>query len=102
MHAVEWLSASLLCTALAQLAYKAFFHSRRWSWLTATIALFALVPYTTYRALQGLPLATVYVATTISQLLVVGVSLALMGEHYSRRQWFGFSLVLGGVLIYNL
>lgn len=102
MHAIEWLTASLLCTALAQLGYKAFFKSRRWPWLAATIVLFALVPYTTYRALQGLPLATVYVAATISQLLVVGVSLALMGEHYSRRQWLGFALVLGGVLIYNL
>jgi drug/metabolite transporter (DMT)-like permease len=33
---------------------------------------------------------------------VVGVSLALMGEHYSRRQWAGFALVLAGVLVYNL
>jgi drug/metabolite transporter (DMT)-like permease len=101
-QALEWLAASLLCTALAQLTFKAFFRSKRWSWLAGTIALFTLVPYTTYRALQGLPLATVYVATTISQLLVVGVSLALMGEHYSRRQWAGFALVLAGVLVYNL
>ena len=102
LHAVSWLAASLLSTALAQLGFKAYFRSRNWAWLVATIGLFALVPYTTYRALQGLPLATVYVATTLSQLLVVGVSLALMGEHYSRRQWAGFALVLAGVLLYNL
>jgi drug/metabolite transporter (DMT)-like permease len=101
-HAIAWLGASLLSTALAQLAFKAYFRSRRVAWLAATIALFALVPYTTFRALQGLPLATVYVATTISQLLVVGASLALMGEHYSRRQWAGFGLVLAGVILYNL
>lgn len=102
MHAVEWLAASLVSTALAQLAFKAYFRARHWPWLAATVALFAAVPYTTYRALQGLPLATVYVATTLSQLLVVGVSLAVMGERYSRRQWLGFGLVLAGVVIYNL
>lgn len=101
MHAYEWLAASLLSTALAQLAYKAFFRTRRRRWLGVTLALFVLVPYTTYRALQGLPLATVYVATAISQLIVVGASLTLMGERYTRRQWLGFALVLGGVMLYN-
>lgn len=102
MHPVSWLAASLACTAAAQLAFKAYFRTRHWWTLAATVALFLLVPYTTYNALRGLPLATVYVATAISQLLVVVLSLLLMGERYTPRQYAGFALVLVGIVIYNL
>ena len=101
MHPVSWLAASLLSTAAAQITFKLYFRARRWWMLAATIALFLLVPYTTYNALRGLPLATVYVATAISQLLVVLLSLALMGERYTPRQYLGFALVLLGVVVYN-
>lgn len=102
MPAHSWLAASLLCTALAQLSFKAYFRSRYRPWVVLAIAMFGLVPYTTYQALRELPLATVYVATAVSQLLVVVASLGMLGERYSSRQWMGFGLVLAGVLIYNL
>jgi drug/metabolite transporter (DMT)-like permease len=102
MHPVSWLGASLLCTAAAQIAFKSYFRTYRWWTLVGTIGLFLLVPYTTYNALRGLPLATVYVATAVSQLLVVLLSLLLMGERYSPRQYIGFALVLFGIVIYNL
>ena len=66
------------------------------------MALFLVVPWSTYHALRGLPLSTVYVATAVSQLLVVAISLAWLGERYTRRQRLGFALVLGGVVLFNL
>lgn len=101
MHPVSWLALSLGCTALAQIAFKLYFKSRKWWVLAATVGVFMLVPFTTYNALKGLPLATVYVATAASQLLVVLLSLAFMGERYSTRQYFGFVLVLAGIVLYN-
>jgi len=99
---MAWLSASLLATALAQVAFKRYFLARRRAWLAAAIALFLVVPWTTYNALRGLPLSTVYVATALSQLLVVAISLAWLRERYSRRQQLGFALVLAGVVVFNL
>ena len=102
MSPVSWLAVSLLFTALAQIAFKAYFGKRAWPMLACAIGFFLLVPFTTYNALKGLPLATVYVATAASQLLVVVMSLAFMGERYSSRQYLGFALVLAGILVYNL
>jgi len=102
MTPVEWLAVSLTCTALAQVAFKSYFRKRRLATLACAIAFFMLVPFTTYQALKGLSLATVYVATAASQLLVVLISLAFMGERYSRRQYLGFSLVLAGIIVYSL
>lgn len=101
MHPLSWLAGSLLCTAAAQLAFKAHARAPDRRLLVATIGLFLLVPYTTYNALRGLPLGTVYVATAVSQLLVVLLSLALMGERYTLRQYAGFAMVLLGVVVYN-
>lgn len=102
MHPISWLAVSLGCTALAQLAFKLHFRTRARLPLFCAIGLFLMVPFTTYQALRGLELATVYVATAASQLLVVLVSLALMGERYSPRQYLGFALVLSGIVIFNL
>jgi drug/metabolite transporter (DMT)-like permease len=101
MHPLDWLIASLGCTALAQVAFKLHARNRRRWQLGSAIALFLLVPYTTYNALRGLSLDTVYVATAASQLLVVALSLAFMGERYSPRQYAGFLLVLAGIVLYN-
>jgi drug/metabolite transporter (DMT)-like permease len=101
MHPLSWLAASLLCTAVAQLAFKAYARKPdRWL-LAVTIGLFVLVSYANYNALRGLPLGTVYVATAVSQLLVVLLSLVMLGERYTPRQYIGFAVVLLGVVVYN-
>ena len=100
--ALGWLAVSLVATAFAQVAFKRYFAARDRRWLAAAVVLFLVVPYSTYNALRGLPLSTVYVATAVSQLLVVGISLAWMRERYTRRQQAGFALVLAGVVLFNL
>jgi drug/metabolite transporter (DMT)-like permease len=102
MHPASWLALSLVATALAQFSFKLYFRRRRPFSLACAVGLFLTVPFTTYHALRGLTLATVYVATAASQLLVVLLSLAFMGERYSPRQYVGFALVLAGILIFNL
>lgn len=101
MSPTSWLAASLFSTAVAQVAFKAYFRQRQRAILAIALLMFLLVPWTTYKALHGLTLATVYVATAASQLLVVLLSLLLLGERYSRRQAIGFCLVLAGVILFN-
>jgi drug/metabolite transporter (DMT)-like permease len=102
MPAVSWLALSLLLVAIAQISFKHYFKARQLPVLACAIILFLMVPFTTYNALKGLPLATVYVATAASQLLVVLISLVFMGERYSKRQYWGFSLVLAGIIVFNI
>ena len=61
MSPVSWLAVSLLFTALAQIAFKAYFGKRAWPMLACAIGFFLLVPFTTYNALKGLPLVAVRV-----------------------------------------
>lgn len=102
MHAVAWLAFSLVATALAQVAFKFYFKRRNIGWILLAVTMFAAVPYTTYMALRGLSLSTVYVATAASQMLVVMLSMVLLGERYTSRQAAGFVLILAGIALFNL
>lgn len=102
MQPISWLSIALVSTALAQFAFKLYFHKReRRRLLAIALALFVAAPYATYRALEELSLATVYVATAASQLLIVALSLTILREKYTLRQYGGLVLVLTGIVLYN-
>ncbi len=101
MNSISWLAIALVTTALAQVAFKLYFMKRDWRLIIVATALFAMAPYATYRALETLALATVYVATAASQLLIVVLSLAVLGERYAPRQYAGLALVLAGIVLYN-
>ena len=106
MNAYIWLITSLLSTALAQLCFKTFFRQEtrrtRPIRLAIAIALFVFATWATYQALRGLSLSTVYIATAVTQTLVVLLSLMLLNERFSARQYAGFSLILIGVVLFNL
>ena len=97
-----WLALALLATALGQLLYKtASLHGSRVR-LGVAVACFCIAPIASYLALRSLSLATVYVSTAISQLLVVVLSMASFGERYGSRQWLGLGLILVGVVVFNM
>lgn len=101
-HPWLWLALALAATATGQLAFKsASTRGSRWLLLLA-IATFGIAPPASYMALRGLSLATVYVSTAISQLVVVLVSIALFGERYVLRQWLALALILVGIAVFNL
>jgi multidrug transporter EmrE-like cation transporter len=102
MNGWSWLALALLTTALGQLLYKsASLHASR-ARLGAAVASFCIAPVATYLALRGLSLATVYVSTAISQLIVVFGSMAFFGERYASRQWLSLALIVAGVIVFNL
>jgi len=102
MSGWDWLALALLTTALGQLLYKiASLHGSRMR-LGVAIACFCIAPLASYLALRSLSLATVYVSTAISQLIVVFGSMALFRERYRLRQWLGLTLIVIGVIVFNL
>ena len=102
MNGWGWLALALLATALAQLLYKEASLRGSRIRLGAAIACFCIAPVASYLALRSLSLATVYVSTAISQLLVVFGSMVTFGERYGFRQWLGLTLIVAGVIIFNL
>lgn len=102
MTAWAWLALALFATATGQLLYKeaSLRGSRIILWIT--VACFCAAPIASYLALRSLSLATVYVSTSISQLIVVFGSMVFFGERYGSRQWLGLALILAGVIIFNL
>lgn len=96
-----WLAVALLATAAGQVLFKYASNRRSKRLLIATVLLFCLVPPTSFLALRGLSLGTVYVSTALAQLLAVVAAMVLFGERYSRFQWIGLALILFGVGIFN-
>lgn len=96
-----WLGMALTATAAGQLVFKrASSGGSRWL-LFVAIATFGLAPPASYMALHGLTLATVYISTALSQLVVVLASIALFGERYGLRQWLALGLIVIGILVFN-
>lgn len=97
-----WLALALVATALGQLLYKDASVRRSRTRLFGAIACFCAAPVAAYLALRSLSLATVYVSTAISQLIVVFGSMISFGERYGPRQWLGLTFIVAGVIVFNL
>lgn len=102
MNGWGWLAIAIAATAAGQVLFKhaSIAHSRKFTF--GAIAAFCLAPIGAFLALHSLSLATVYVCTAISQLLVVMASMVLFGERYDHKQWTGLALILIGVIVFNL
>ena len=97
-----WLAVALLATAIGQLVFKHASLRRSRSGTIAAAAIFCVAPVASFLALRQLSIATVYVSTALSQIIVVMMSLELFQERYSGRQWAGLALILAGVVIFNM
>jgi len=102
MTAWAWLAIALLATAVGQIVFKLAADRRSRGLSIAAAATFCLAPPASFFALRGLSLGTVYVSTAITQVLVVVAAMWCFGERYTRLQWTGLSLILAGVVLFNL
>lgn len=96
-----WLILALVATAVGQLTFKPAVVKRSMRLIAVAIAIFCIAPIGAFMALHTLSLATVYVSTAFSQLLVVLGSMVLFKERYVTRQWLGFAVILVGVIVFN-
>jgi len=102
MNGWAWLAVAIAATASGQLLFKHASVARSRPYTLCAIATFCIAPIAAFMALHSLSLATVYVCTAISQLIVVLASMAMFDERYDHRQWVGLGLILAGVILFNL
>jgi len=97
-----WLAIAIIATAIGQLLFKHASMTRSHLYTLYAIIAFCMAPIGAFMALHTLDLATVYISTAISQIFVVLASMLLFGERYNRKQWTGLTLILVGVILFNL
>lgn len=102
MNAWIWLGLALAATAVGQILFKYASARRSLAFTLAVIACFGVATLSAFMALQVLSLATVYVSTAICQVVVVLAAMVLFGDHYRPRQWAGLTLILFGVVVFNV
>lgn len=96
------LTVALITTAMAQLLYKSFFTDKNYVKLFGCLALFAVIPTANYFALQNLGMHYVYTSTAVSQVLIVILAWYILGESISRKKITAVSLIVLGVVLFNL
>ena len=97
-----YLGCAIGFTATAQIFFKLFHQKRRFTYLLLTVALFGLTPFMSYLALKALDLSVVYMSTAITYVLVMYLARIILKETINRRQVYAVSLIVVGVMIFNI
>lgn len=97
-----FLASTVVATAAGQLSYKLYFDRNARRYLAMAIAAFLTVPFLSYGALRDISLDVVYMATSLTIVLVTGCSISILRERMTPFQWTGSGLVVLGVIVYNL
>ncbi len=96
------LFASLLATAMAQVAFKYYHLSGRLRSLVIAIGLFVCVPPMNFLVVRELGVGRLYVFTSLSYALVAILGQRLFAETISRRQFQGLALITLGCFLYTV
>ena len=102
MNSWIFLSGTITATVVAQLSFKQYFLSRRKLFVPAAAVLFCLAVVCTYFAVRGLGIGRVYVGAALTYVLAPVAAWRLFGEYLGRNQLLALSLILAGVVIYNI
>lgn len=97
-----YLACAIGFTATAQLFFKLFNQKHRLAYLLLSIALFGLTPFMSYLALKELELSVVYMSTAITYVLVMYLARIVLKETIDKRQIYAVSLIVVGVLTFNI
>ena len=93
---------SFTVTAFGQVTYKHFSKSQNKRYLILSVTLFAIVPFTSYIALQRFHIGMVYIGAAFSQILVLFLSRQLLHERLSKNHFISMGLILLGLIVYAL
>lgn len=95
------LGVALTTTALGQVVLKIFAKTNRRLHFFVAIAFFVLAPCSSYFALRGLGIGTVYMSTSITQVMVLLLAWRLLQEQVTRDHLIAMALIIGGLILYT-
>lgn len=93
---------ALLATAIGQLLFKLHYQRPGNRYLYGALGTFILIPPVTYVALVNISLAAVYMSTALSNVLVLVMSRVVLKERISRRHAMAATLIIVGIMVFNL
>lgn len=103
MFSYIYLAFAISFSALGQFFYKKYYlNARAKIYLLLTIFCLVLTPFFSFQALKGLTIDTVYIATSITILLVIFLSKVFLKEILTRKKIIGIVFIILGVLLYGL
>lgn len=101
MTGVVFLGLAVTGTAVAQTIYKLWAVRRRAALFVLAAGLFMLTQGAFYLALRSLHIGTVYMATALTHVLVLGLARTLLDETVDRRHLTAVGLIGVGLLLYT-
>ena len=97
-----FLSIALILTSVGQLLFRYYYIKNNKVHLFLAIISLFLVPICNYNALKFLTMDTVYMATSVTLILVVLGGSLFLNEKLNQSQIFGSLIIITGVFIYNI
>lgn len=97
-----YLVFAIFMTAMAQLLYKQYFLSKHLIYILLSILCFISIPIATTMALKYLSLDIVYMASSLIIILILLFSNILFNEKISQHQILSITLIILGIVAYNL
>lgn len=93
---------TLLLTAVGQLLFRMYYVRKKKIYLATALGAFLAVPFLSYLALLNLSLAFVYMSTALIHVLVLIMSHIFLKEHLIPKQYISMSLIVVGIIVFNL
>lgn len=93
---------ALIFTAIGQLLFRLYYVRANKKYLAAALGSFVVVPLFSYIALLNLTLAFVYMSTALIHILVLSMSRVFLKEQLTRKQIISMSLIVMGIIVFNL
>ena len=99
--AIVALSIAILATSASHVLFKHSLLTDKLSMKLLAVSLFTIVPGFAYLALKSLSLSTVYMSTSLTQVLVLLGAKFLFDEIINTRKIVAISLIVLGILVFN-
>jgi drug/metabolite transporter (DMT)-like permease len=93
---------TLLSTAFGQLLFRMYYVRNKKTYLVSALGAFLAAPLLSYLSLVNLSLAFVYMSTALTHVLVLIMSHIFLKEHLTQKQYISMSLIVFGIIIFNL
>lgn len=97
-----FLAVSIAATVCAQISFKQYYVATRRIFLAIAIVLFALAVPFTFLAAHQMGIGRVYIGSALSYVLTPIAARSAFGEHLDARQWSALTLIVAGVVVYNI
>ena len=97
-----YLTIAIFFTSAGQLLFKYYSKTKHKLILIPTFFSFIAVPFFSYKALIGLTIDTVYMATAITIVLVLFGGIIFFKEKISKAQLLSSLIIILGIIIYNI